>query len=311
LLFLVPFVAAREDGVPVEELAGRLGVPVAELLAEIDLLCQVGPPAGDPSEFLLLSVEDGRVLVDLPQQLVRPPRLSAQEAYAVLLGAQALRGSGISHHEDALGRAESKIRQALGSSQAPELARIESDIVLGAEDPAGLLVVPELARAVRARRAVDIDYYSAGRGSGARRGVDPYGLVNHLGAWYLVGRCHRNDEARIFKCERIARVEPRSERFTVPASFDLGRFQRDRLRLPTARSGSVRLRFAGEAATQAARWPGARKLRAGVEVSLEMAPNEWLVGWILHFGADVTVLEPRALREAVAGRLRALAAAHA
>jgi proteasome accessory factor C len=310
LLFLVPFVAAREDGVPLAELAERLDVPEEELLAEIDLLCQVGPPAGDPADFLLLTVEEGRVFVDLPQRLVRPPRLSAQEAFALLLGAQALRGTGIEHHEDALTRAAQKIRRALGSTQAPALARIEQDILLGKEDAAGLAVVPELARAVRAHRAVDIEYYSAGRGASSRRGVDPYGLVNHLGAWYLVGRCHKNDEPRLFKCERIARVELRTEKFTVPADFDLGIFQRDRLRLPTARTGTVKLRATGEAAARAAQWEGAKKARGGIEVSLEMAPNEWLVGWILGFGGDVEVLAPAELREAVRDRLRAIAAAH-
>jgi len=309
LLFLVPFVAARDDGVPLSELAERLDVPEEELLSEIDLLCQVGPPAGDPADFLLLTVEEGRVFVDLPQRLVRPPRLSAQEAFALLLGAQALRGTGIQHHEDALARAAQKIRRALGSSQ-DALARIEQDILLGKEDAAGLAVVPELARAARAHRAVDIEYYSAGRGASSRRGVDPYGLVNHLGAWYLVGRCHKNDEPRLFKCERIASVELRAEKFTVPDDFDLGIFQRDRMRLPTARTGTIKLRATGEAAARAAQWEGAKKKPGGVDVSLEMAPNEWLVGWILGFGGDVEVLAPAELRTAVWERLRAIAAVH-
>ena len=309
LLFLVPYVAARADGVPLAELASRLDVPEDELLGEIDLLCQVGPPAGDPSEFLLLSVENGRVFVDLPQHLTRPPRLSAQEALALLLGVQTVRGSGIAHHEDALSRAEAKIRRALGGAQAPALARIESDILYGTER-AGQ-VVAELARAARARRAVDIDYYSAGRGARRRRGVDPYGLVNYEGSWYLVARCHDNDEPRLFKCERVAGVFPRDERFSVPAGFDLHRFQRDRLRLPTARSGSLRVRFSGEAAEQAARWEGAQRRRDGtIEVALRMPPNEWLVGWILGFGGQAEAVAPPELRAAVADRLRAIAEAH-
>jgi proteasome accessory factor C len=308
LLFLVPFVAARDEGVPIAELAERLGIPERDVLSEIDLLCRVGPPAGDPSEFLLLGVEGGRVFVDLPQQLVRPPRLSAQEAFALLLGAQALRDSGIAHHEAAVSRAEAKIRRALGSSQAPELARIEQGLLFGNADRRGLSVVAELARAARTRQAVEIDYYSAGRGQRARRGIDPYGLVNHLGAWYLVGRCHLNDEARLFKCERIASVWPQTTRFTVPRDFDLERFQRDRLRLPTARRGSVKLRFRGEAALEALHWEGARKTRDGsVDVALAMAPNEWLLGWILGFGSEVQALAPEPLVTAVRERLRALA----
>src|SRR5262249_8655031 len=119
-----------------------------------------------------------------------------------------------------------------------------------------------------------------------------------------------NDEPRIYKCERIARVTLRDERFTVPTDFDLARFQRDRLRLPTAKAGTVRLRLRGDAAEQAARWPGARKRRGAVEVSLSMAPNEWLLGWILGWGGDVEALAPSELRAAVAGRLREIAERH-
>jgi proteasome accessory factor C len=311
LLFLVPYVAAREDGVPLAELAARLGIPSAELLAEIDLLCQVGPPSGDPSQFLLLTVDDGRVRVELPQTLVRPPRLSVAEAFALLLGAQAVAGSGIAHHEDALARSAAKIRRALGAGHAPALAHIEQQIRLGAQEPGAHEVVPELARAVRARRAVEIDYTSAGRGARQRRGVDPYGLVNHLGAWYLVGRCHIHDEPRIYKCERITRVAATGGHFTVPAEFDLARFQRDRLRLPTAPKGAVKLRFFGEAAAVAATWDGARKRKDGaVEVALTMPPNERLVGWVLGWGAEVQVLAPDTLAQAVAARLGAIAAAH-
>ena len=67
------------------------------------------------------------------------------------MGIGVIRAIGYDLSEDALG--------------LPVFARIEQDILLGKEDAAGLAVVPELARAVKARRAVDIDYYSAGRGA--------------------------------------------------------------------------------------------------------------------------------------------------
>src|SRR5262249_60733527 len=101
------------------------------------------------------------------------------------------------------------------------------------------------------------------------------------------------------------------ENSRVRADCDPGISQRERLGLPTARTGLVKLRATGEAAARAAQWEGAKKARGGVEVSLEMAPNEWLVGWILGLGGDVEVLAPAELRTAVRERLRTIAADHA
>jgi proteasome accessory factor C len=79
LLYLVPYVARQPEGVPVDQLAELVSVDREQLLQDIDLLTQVGPPDGDPGEYLLVSVEDGRVFIDLPQRLTRPLRLTPAE----------------------------------------------------------------------------------------------------------------------------------------------------------------------------------------------------------------------------------------
>ena len=91
LLYLVPAVLARQ-GIPLSELAKELGLDEETLREDIDLLSQVGPPAGGPDEFLLLTVDDddGCVYADLPQGLTRPLRLTAAEAFSLSLGLRAL-----------------------------------------------------------------------------------------------------------------------------------------------------------------------------------------------------------------------------
>src|SRR5262249_53009023 len=116
----------------------------------------------------------------------------------------------------------------------------------------------------------------------------------------------------IFKCERISSMTETEARFTVPRDFNLERFGASRLQLPTARRGKVRLLFRGDAALEAQRWPDARSRPGGkVELSLTVAPNEWIVGWVLGFGSECEVLAPPELRKTLADRLRGLAAAHA
>src|ERR1043166_7532915 len=73
LLYIVPFVAKHREGVDVDVLAKMLDVSRDELISDIELLSQVGPPEGDPGEYLLVSVDEGRVFVDLAHRLTRPP----------------------------------------------------------------------------------------------------------------------------------------------------------------------------------------------------------------------------------------------
>ena len=54
LLYLVPAIL-RRPGVTVAELCREFSVDEHTLREDIDLLSMVGPPAGGPDEFLLLS----------------------------------------------------------------------------------------------------------------------------------------------------------------------------------------------------------------------------------------------------------------
>ncbi len=53
LLYLVPFVAQNPDGVSVDKLASELNIDRDALMADLDMVAQVGPPDGDPGEYLV------------------------------------------------------------------------------------------------------------------------------------------------------------------------------------------------------------------------------------------------------------------
>src|SRR5262245_40396936 len=220
LLFLVPYVARQRDGVRLEQLAGELDIDRSELLADVDLLSQVGPPSGDPSEYLLVSVDGGKVFVDLPQKLTRPLRLTPAEGCSLLLGLRTLRRSGIAPYDEALASAERKLLKALGADARAAEQLAEGTVVAG-PDATVAGHVRELLTAARARRTVTIDYASASSGKASRRGLDPYGIVQHGGAWYVVGRCRKQGDTRTFRVDRIVGLESTRETFAPPPDFDL------------------------------------------------------------------------------------------
>jgi proteasome accessory factor C len=306
LLFLVPYVARRHDGVRIDELARELDVDREELLVDLDVLTQVGPPSGDPGEYLLVSVESGKVFVDLAQRLTRPLRLTPAEGCSLLLGLRALRRSGIAPYDRALASAEGKLLKALGAD-AGAAERLADGTVVAGENPAVAEHLRALLAAARARRLVEIDYSSASSGRADRRRIEPYGIVHHGGAWYTIAGCRRHGDTRTFRVDRIARSETLDETFAPPAAFDLEAYRRERMYVPSADATRVTVRFdALGAARVGSAWPAGEVRRladGGAEIAIDCEGLEWVVGWVLGFGRHARIVSPEDARAAVRERL--------
>jgi proteasome accessory factor C len=307
LLFLVPYVARREDGVAVDDLAAEIGVHRDRLLEDLDMLSMVGPPDGDPGEYLLVSVEDGRVFVDLAQNLTRPLRLTPAEGCSLLLGIQTLRESGIAPFDDALGSAERKLLAALGRD-AGEAEKMATGTVVAEPDRAVASHLRDLITAARQRRRVEIDYASASRHQAERRTLDPYGIVHHAGSWYVVGHCQKRGDTRTFRIDRIAQLALSSEPFELPEDFDLEAYRRERLYVPSADAVAVRVYLDPLAAARVgADWPVGEVVPyddGSAEIVIDCEGYEWVTGWVLGFGSHARIVDPpearRAMRERVA-----------
>ncbi|RMH44340.1 MAG: WYL domain-containing protein [Deltaproteobacteria bacterium] len=312
LLFLVPYVARHPDGVPVDALAALVGVDRDQLLKDLDLLTQVGPPDGDPGEYLLVSVEEGRVFVDLAQRLTRPLRLTPAEGCSLLLGVRALRESGIAPFDDALASAEHKLKRALGRD-APVAEQLATGTVVSEPDRIVARHLRDLVTAARTRRAVTMHYGAVSSGSAERRTVDPYGVVHHAGQWYVVGHCHKRGDTRTFRIDRISSLEVTDARFTVPPDFDLEAYRRERLYVPSADAVAVRVHLDPVATARVgAAWPHGEVTRfddGSAEIVIDCEGFEWVTGWVLGFGRHAWIVEPDAARAAMAERVERMRAA--
>ncbi|MFI5829197.1 helix-turn-helix transcriptional regulator [Streptomyces sp. NPDC051578] len=100
-------------------------------------------------------------------------------------------------------------------------------------EPSTPALLPDLARAVWADRAVELAYERPGRDgsppSTATRVVEPYGLVLKAGTWYVVARIpgarrDRDGGWRTYRVDRITALAPApgaQEPFVRDAAFDL------------------------------------------------------------------------------------------
>jgi proteasome accessory factor C len=311
LLFIVPYVAKHREGVAVDQLAKLIGAEREELLSDLELLSQVGPPDGDPGEYLLVSVEEGRVFVDLAHRLTRPLRLTAAEGCSLLLGIRALRESGIAPFDAAMQSAEKKLLTALGRD-ANEAEALATSTVVAEPDAAVATHLRTLVTAARKRERLEIDYVSASRQHNERRPIDPYGIVHHAGEWYVVGFCHKRGDVRTFRIDRIAALRTLGERFERPADFDLEAYRREQLYVPSADAVTVRVHLDPIAVTRiGVTWPvGEVTMQddGSAELLVDCEGFEWVTGWVLNLGRHAWIASPAEARHAMHDRIARLRA---
>jgi proteasome accessory factor B len=84
----------------------------------------------------------------------------------------------------------------------------------------------ELSTAVALKKRVHLLYGGAERAAATERDLDPYGLHQSHGAWFVVGHCHLRKALRTFHVGRILELSvnaaaPRTPDFAPPAGFRL------------------------------------------------------------------------------------------
>jgi proteasome accessory factor B len=167
-----------------------------------------------------------------------------------------------------------------------------------------------LWEAVRDRRPVTFSYRAAGRSDPQRRELEPWGVVNRHGRWYVAGWDRGRDAIRVFRLGRIAgpvKFCGPAGRVTVPDGTDVRELVRDWDSAP-AQEHIALLRVRVGAGVGLRRHPVSVQPDESAPgwdlVTTRFADLAWFADYAAWFGADAVVLDPPDLREAVIRRLK-------
>jgi proteasome accessory factor C len=278
LLALVPWVAAQ-DGPTVEEVCARFGCTEPELLADLDLLFVCGVHPFTPDTLIEVDVADGRVWIRYADWFSRPLRLTPAEGLALVAAGAALLATPGADPEGPLARGLAKLAAVLGVD--PDEA---VEVELGA---ASADVLDAVQRAVAEQRVLEVDYYSYGRDTWARRVIEPFRVVSTAGQWYVPAWCRQADAERLFRIDRMRdpvvldeHVEPRA--VEAPAA----------VYHPRPDDPTVELELAPEARWVAERYPTEHVEEAGdgrLVVRLRVSERPWLERLLLVLGPAARV----------------------
>lgn len=294
-------------------LSEELGVSDRTIKRDLDLLRD---DWGAPLEF-----DHGRNGFYLSESDWIPPvgredvvRLTTGEAVALVLALQtfeAVQGHGLA---SAFRSLLEKLPHLLPEPVTVDLPSLVQHISFSFEpvrgDPG--LVADRLAllrRAIEQRRVLVMRYYTASRDEETQRHLEPYHLRYYDGAWYVVGYCRWRKEVRTFAVDRIRHCEILDETFPLPSPerFSPDTYFGEAWRLQRgAERQRVVVRFSPEQArfVRGRVWHPTQETREEPDGSLVLAFRvlglEEIMRWLLQFGSHVEVLEPPALRSAIA-----------
>jgi len=170
-----------------------------------------------------------------------------------------------------------------------------------------------LWEAVRDHRPVTFEHIAGGRSAPVRRELEPWGVVNRRGRWYVAGYDRARNAPRVFRLSRITgpvKMTGPAGSVTVPPDADVRGLVtswdvspvRDQVAVLKVRTGAgfgLR-RWASEVIPDET--PGWDR------VTVSFADVPWYADHLASFGPDVMVLEPPDLREAVIRRLKGVLA---
>jgi predicted DNA-binding transcriptional regulator YafY len=163
-----------------------------------------------------------------------------------------------------------------------------------------------ISQAIDKRRTAQMRYFSASRNSTGRREVDLYFLRFAGGGLYMIGHCYLRKEVRMFAVERIRSITLTDHPYQMPLDFKVDDYVQNALGI--MRSGrriEVELLFSKKAAAwvKDKSWHPSQEttlLKDGrLKMTLKVADNDELVGWVMSFGSQVRVINPDRLREKV------------
>lgn len=276
------------------ELARRLEVDIRTIRHYIEMLQDLGIP---------VEAERGRYgAYRLRPGYKLPPLLfTEEEALALTLSLVVARQAGLATTAPAFEGVFAKVARVLPEATRTRIQAVEQTVIFERSSlhaaPSALTVMV-LSSAIQTKHAVRLRYCSA-QEVVTERTVDPYGMTYHEGFWYTIGYCHLRQAKRLFRLDRILKVEVTSATFLPPAHFDVrASVQRALATVPRVWQVEVWLETTLEEALRQTRLPKAHfeEVHQGVLVRGEVDDLPWVARLLAGHGVPFLILRPPELR---------------
>ncbi|MBK9239825.1 MAG: transcriptional regulator [Acidobacteria bacterium] len=303
-------VESSRTGVTIHDLAEQAGVTTRTIRRDLQALQEAGFAIYDEGE----EHDTKRWKLDAQPFRSVEAGLSVQDVAALYLSRSIVEALSAWPLADELRAALAKIEGALNPRMREFLATLPQVVSTKAVPGAGgarrelVDVTRRLFEAVRDRRIIEMQYFSAASRRAKAYSVQPYRLALAQGGVYLVAWVPQYSEFRTFAVERIERLSVQETTFRKTRELPNDIFGAS-LGVFSAEPERIEVEFAARAApyVQGRTWHESQQVSVledgRVRMTLDVS-NDWaLRSWLLGFGADVRVIAPTTLAHSLRDEL--------
>ncbi|WP_339837478.1 YafY family protein [Paenibacillus sp. FSL R7-0272] len=290
-----------------KQISEKLEVNIRTVYRYIDALCSSGVPiisdAGHHGGYSLLN------------HFIRSPLLFDMEEKKTLLHAAVFAKEAGYPLTETLENATAKLKMYSNEQQESALNQQLSgfEVINRMVSPSSQLVLADLEHAVEQGISVEIDYRTNHEEKPKNRMIDPYGIVYWNNKWYTIAFCHRRNEIRSFRVDRILIIKRTQLIFTRPEAFSSRDFFMKNL-LPdlVGKEGLISLRIEGrpDALDELSmHWFLGHHLQErtsnqAIFLFEEKSIHNSVPYFLLSYGVSIRIIEPQSVKD----RLVAIAA---
>lgn len=293
-----------------EDIAAHFEISLRTVYRDISALSEVGVP---------IVAEAGVGYCLMKGYYLPPIMFTKDEATALGMAAMALQRSSEPSLEASIGSALMKVKAALPIEQQARLEKVQESVAFGWQKEKrnhehGAASLVDVQACLADSKAMRIDYRTGGRNEITTRTVEPLGLVYYSERWHVIAWCCLRHDYRDFRLDRIEKLDILPDAATVHGDFDLQQYLKDQRFEHEATQAKIFVE--GFSVDRAKRdWAlgltGEEIVEGGSILTLATASLEWMLGWLLSFRDNVSVVEPPELKEMLAKEARRIAEFHA
>lgn len=293
---------ARRD-LRAEDLSSQFEVSVRTIYRDIQALSETGVP---------IAAMPGTGYRLLDGYFLPPLSFTADEAAILTLGGEFIHDRVDPELSRVAGEALQKLFSILPADRRRAVEQWQVDMqFLAFRDAPDAAKLGQLRGAIKQARVIRIFYQTRGRPFPEWRDVEPLSLIHADTAWCLAAYCRLRQAPRLFRLDRIDRLEVLAERFTLESHhlFDHGGSD------PLSHYPEAQVRFE----PRVERWVRERQpftfLREepgedGPVFVYAVRDEGELIPWLLSWGAAVEILKPPWLQQRFAAEARSMLLRH-
>ncbi len=279
-------------------LAVRLGVNRATIQRDINLLCEMG----------IEIIPRGKQGYEMVSDFFLPAlNLNFDEALALITAARFYQAAEGEQAIEGLNSAIHKITSDLPKQTNQTLDQIAPQIEVPHQQVSQIdetqLHKEKLYEAIRERRKVNMAYNSFSSGKREQHRLSPYAILFRKHAWYVIGHAEQLNQILTFRISRIHSLFISHLPYTIPVDFSVQKYMEKSWDFRLGLETHVAIEFAPRIAPliREVSWHSTQQIHENADGGLrfEATVAGWLeVGWwVLGWGDEAEVIEPKELRE--------------